>query len=91
MSDENESAIILTLGDGATWETYQMVFSTLFTPQGEGYCVSLNGVDGRLVSVTVEDENGEGILFQPSLDDLFENFGPVQFTQWADIHTLEIF
>jgi hypothetical protein len=79
----DEATIMVSLGDGATYETFgtMLQFAT-------GWNGNINGEDVNIVSV---DAGDVGIEVRPPLDDEWETFGPTKCVRWEDINTIVIF
>lgn len=88
----DDGAILVSLGEGATWEVFEMMFAILTPPGNEGWPIAINGEDMRIVGFSeAEIEADEGLIAAPALDEEWKTFGPEKFIHWSEIHTLEIY
>jgi hypothetical protein len=76
-----EGAVLVSLGDGATYEIFCGMFNLL-----AGWNISLNGEDVNVVRVTVE-----GMWCRVPLDDEWMTFGLERFLAWEAIERIVVF
>lgn len=89
-TNENETAVTLSLGEGATYEIYHEMFNILAGQlpwqNGTGWNIALNGEDVQVLRV-----DDEGLTVRPMLDETGERFGAPRFVGWEAVATVQIY